>query len=233
VEAGSGAPGAARQAAGPGAPAPQPGSGPPVAVTEEPGGPPDRIWTLPNALSLARLAGVPVFVWLVLGLHADGWAVLLLGAAAASDWLDGKIARAWHQESRLGQLLDPTADRLYIGAMLISLAVRAIIPWWLVGLLVGRELVLGAALLVLRARGYGPLQVSFIGKAATLCLLYAFPLLLLGTYGGPAPLVAKVLGWAFVYWGTALYWWAAGLYLVQVRQLSSGYHGGPAGSRRS
>jgi cardiolipin synthase len=234
VEAGSGAPGAARQAAGPGAPAPRPGSGPPpAAATGGQGGLPDRVWTLPNALSLARLAGVPVFVWLVLGLHADGWAVLLLGAAAASDWLDGKIARAWHQESRLGQLLDPTADRLYIGAMLISLAIRAIIPWWLVGLLVGRELVLGAALLVLRARGYGPLQVSFIGKAATLCLLYAFPLLLLGTYGGTAPLVAKVLGWAFVSWGTALYWWAAGLYLVQVRQLSGGHRGGPAGSRRS
>lgn len=181
---------------------------------------PDRIWTVPNLLSMARLAGVPVFVWLVLGPHADAWAVGLLFGAAASDWLDGKIARAWHQESRLGQVLDPAADRLYIGAMLITLAIRAIIPWWLVGVLVARELVLGGALLWLRRHGWEPLQVSFVGKAATLCLFYAFPLLLLGTYGGTAAEVAKVVGWAFGLWGTALYWWAAGLYLAQTRQLT-------------
>ena len=117
-------------------------------------------------------------------------------------------------------MLDPAADRLYIGAMLITLAIRAIIPWWLVGVLVARELVLGVALLWLRAHGWEPLQVSFVGKAATLCLLYAFPLLLLGTYGGTAAEVAKVAGWAFALWGTALYWWAAGLYLAQARQLT-------------
>jgi cardiolipin synthase (CMP-forming) len=183
---------------------------------------PDRVWTVPNLLSMARLAGVPVFVWLVLGPKADAWAVGLLIAASATDWLDGKIARAWHQESRLGQVLDPAADRLYIGAMLIALALRAIIPWWLVAVLVGRELVLGLALLRLRGHGYGPLQVSFVGKAATLCLLYAFPLLLLGAYSGTAAEVARVAGWAFGLWGTALYWWAAVLYLAQTRQLTSG-----------
>lgn len=194
---------------------------------------PDRVWTVPNLLSLARLAGVPVFVWLVLGPKADIWAVVLLAVASATDWLDGKIARAWHQESRLGQVLDPTADRLYIGAMLITLAIRGIIPWWLVGVLAGRELVLGAALLWLRAHGWEPLQVSFVGKAATLCLLYAFPLLLLGTYGGTAAEVAKVAGWAFGLWGTALYWWAAVLYLEQTRQLTRGRPGGnQAGSGR-
>ncbi len=194
---------------------------------------PDRIWTVPNVLSLARLAGVPVFVWLVLGPKADAWAVGLLIAASATDWLDGKIARAWHQERRLGQVLDPAADRLYIGAMLITLAIRAIIPWWLVGVLVARELVLGVALLRLRGHGWEPLQVSFVGKAATLCLLYAFPLLLLGTYGGIAAEVAKVAGWAFGLWGTALYWWAAGLYLAQARQLISNRagHGRPGAGR--
>jgi cardiolipin synthase (CMP-forming) len=183
---------------------------------------PDRIWTIPNVLSIARLLGVPVFLWLVLGPHADGWAVILLFGAAASDWLDGKLARALHQESRLGQVLDPTADRLYIGAMLIALAIRSLIPWWLVGVLVGRELVLAAALLRLRARGWEPLQVSFVGKTATLCLFYAFPLLLLGAYSGDAAMVAKVVGWAFVLWGTALYWTAAGLYLVQAWRLTAG-----------
>lgn len=184
-------------------------------------GPPDRIWTIPNGLSIARLLGVPVFLWLVLGPHADGWAVILLIAAAASDWLDGKLARALHQESRLGQVLDPTADRLYIGVMLVGLAIRGLIPWWLVGVLVGRELVLGVALLRLRAHGWEPFQVSLVGKAATLCLFYAFPLLLLGAYAGPAAEVAKVVGWAFVAWGTALYWTAAGLYLVQAWRLTA------------
>jgi len=184
-----------------------------------------RILTVPNAISVARLAGVPVFLWLVLGPEADGWAVGLLIAAGLSDWLDGVIARAWDQQSRLGQVLDPAADRLYIAATLIGLAIRAIIPWWLVALLAARELLLAVALLVLRRYGYGPLQVSLVGKAATLCLLYAFPLLFLGAHAGTPALVARVLGWAFAIWGTALYWWAAALYLVQMRRLISAAQG--------
>jgi len=180
-----------------------------------------RIWTVPNGISMARLAGVPVFLWLVLGPKADGWAVGLLIAAAISDWLDGKIARAWNQQTRLGQVLDPAADRLYIAATLFGLAVRAIIPWWLVGLLLAREVVLGVALLVLRRYDYPPLQVSLVGKAATLCLLYAFPLLFLGAHAGTAAMIARIVGWAFAIWGTALYWWAAGLYLAQARALVS------------
>jgi cardiolipin synthase len=181
--------------------------------------PGDRVLTVPNAISIARLAGVPVFLWLVLGPHADGWAVALLIAAGVSDWLDGKLARAWNQQSRLGQVLDPAADRLYIAATLAALAIRQIIPWWLVAVLALRELVLGVALLVLRHYSIGPLQVSFLGKAATLCLLYAFPLLFLGSHAGTAALVARVVGWAFAIWGTALYWWAAALYLRQARQV--------------
>jgi cardiolipin synthase (CMP-forming) len=184
-----------------------------------------RILTVPNAISVARLAGVPVFLWLVLGPEADGWAVGLLIAAGLSDWLDGVIARAWDQQSRLGQVLDPAADRLYIAATLIGLAIRAIIPWWLVALLAARELLLAVALLVLRSYGYGPLQVSLVGKAATLCLLYAFPLLFLGAHAGTPALVARVIGWAFAIWGTALYWWAAALYLVQMRRLISAARG--------
>ena len=179
----------------------------------------DRVFTVPNLISMARLAGVPVFLWLVLVPQADWWAVGLLIAAGLSDWLDGKLARAWNQQSRLGQVLDPAADRLYIAATLIGLAVRAIIPWWLVAALVARELVLAVALLVLRRHDFGPLQVSFVGKAATLCLLYAFPLVLLGSHAGTAALAARVTGWAFAIWGSALYWWAAALYLVQARHI--------------
>ena len=185
----------------------------------------DRVLTIPNGISVARLAGVPVFLWLVLGPRtatADYWAVGLLILAGLSDWLDGKIARAFNQRSRLGEVLDPAADRLYIAATIVALGVRAIIPWWLIAVLALRELTVGVALVVLRRRaGFSTLQVSFVGKAATLCLLYAFPLLFLGDHPGWGGTLARVLGWAFATWGTALYWWAAMLYLVQVRSLVS------------
>ena len=184
-----------------------------------PASPPDRVFTVPNAISVARLAGVPLFLWLVLGPHADWWAIAVLIVAGFSDWLDGKLARAWNQQSQLGQVLDPAADRLYIAATLVALAIRDVIPWWLVGLLVARELVLGVALLVLRRHSYGPLQVSLVGKVATLCLLYAFPLLFIGAHDDPVATVARVTGWAFAIWGTGLYWWAAVLYLQQTRQI--------------
>jgi cardiolipin synthase (CMP-forming) len=183
---------------------------------------PDRILTIPNALSVARLAGVGVFLWLVLGPKADAWAVCLLIAAGLSDWLDGKIARAWNQQSPLGQVLDPAADRAYIAATLFGLAVRGLIPWWLVAVLVSREVVLGVALLALRRHHFGPLQVSLVGKTATMCLLYAFPLLFLGAHDGGAALAARVAGWSFAIWGSALYWTAAALYLVQARRLIRG-----------
>ncbi|HUA28718.1 MAG TPA: CDP-alcohol phosphatidyltransferase family protein [Streptosporangiaceae bacterium] len=189
--------------------------------------PADRVVTIPNALSVARLAGVPVFLWLVLGLRSqtgDWWAVGLLIGAAASDWLDGKIARALNQQSRLGQVLDPAADRLYIVATILALAIRSIIPWWLVGLLAARELLLAGVLVVLRRHSYEPLQVSFVGKAATLALMYAFPLLFLGSHTASYSETARVAGWAFAIWGSALYWCAALLYVRQARSLVRGDH---------
>jgi cardiolipin synthase len=183
----------------------------------------DRIVTWPNALSAARLLSVPVFLWLVIGPRtatSDLIAAGILGLAGITDWLDGKLARMLNQQSRLGQLLDPAADRLFIAATIIALAVRGIIPWWLFGAIAGRELIVGVALLVLQRRTvYGALQVSFVGKVATLCLMYAFPLLFLGAHSGTAAEVVRVLGWAFAIWGIALYWWAAMLYLTQVRDL--------------
>ncbi len=184
-----------------------------------------RIWTIPNGISMARLLGVPVFLWLVLGVDSktgDWWAVGLLIASSASDWLDGKIARALNQQSRLGQLLDPAADRLYIVATIVALAVRGIIPWWLVSILAARELLMAADLAILRRHGWGALQVSFVGKTATLCLLYAFPLLFLGAHVASYAETARVAGWTFVIWGSALYWCAAMLYIVQTRRLLAG-----------
>jgi cardiolipin synthase (CMP-forming) len=179
----------------------------------------DRVLTVPNVLSMLRLLGVPVFLWLILGPEADGWAVVLLMVSGFTDYLDGYIARRWHQISRLGQVLDPLADRLYIFATLLGLGIRDIVPWWLVGLLVARDVLLAMTLPVLRRLGHGPLEVHYLGKAATFNLLYAFPLLLLGDNSGTAATVCRVLGWAFAIWGTALYWWAGVLYLQQVRAL--------------
>lgn len=177
----------------------------------------DRVLTVPNVLSLLRLLGIPVFLWLVLGPEADGWAVLLLVVSGVTDYLDGVIARRTGQISRLGQLLDPLADRLYVIATLLGLGLRDIVPWWLVVLLLGRDVVLAFTLPVLRRHGLGPLPVHYLGKAATFNLLVAFPLVLLGGGSGAAADVARVFGWAFLVWGTALYWWAGMLYLVQVR----------------
>jgi len=177
---------------------------------------PDRVWTLPNALSVLRLLGVPVFLWLLLGPHADGWAFAVLAVSGLTDWADGKLARALDQSSRLGALLDPAADRLYIVSTLVALAIRDVVPVWLVVVLLGRELVLGAMLLVLRRYGYPPLQVHYLGKAATLLLLYAFPCLLLAQGSGTLAHVAQPFAWALTIWGTALYVLAGVFYVVQV-----------------
>jgi cardiolipin synthase (CMP-forming) len=180
----------------------------------------DRILTIPNALSALRLAGVPVFLWLVLGPHRDGLALILLMVSGLTDYLDGKLARMLGQSSKIGALLDPLADRLYIASTIIALAIRGIIPLWLLLVLLARDLVLLAFVPVLLRMGYGfTLQVHFLGKAATFNLLYAFPLLLLGDGHDPLNDLAGALGWAFAIWGTALYWLAAGLYVLQVRQV--------------
>lgn len=179
----------------------------------------DRVLTLPNVLSLLRLLGVPLFLWLLLARHADAWAVLVLIIAGITDWADGKLARGLHVVSRLGQMLDPIADRLYIAATIIGLAIRDVIPWWLVLVLLLRDVFMLTLVPALRTRGFTSLPVHFLGKAATFCLLYAFPLVLLGSDAAPWALVAKVSGWAFAIWGMALYWWAGLLYAWQTVQL--------------
>jgi cardiolipin synthase (CMP-forming) len=176
----------------------------------------DRVWTLPNVLSFLRLAGVPLVLWLILGPQADGLAVLVLALGGFTDWLDGYLARAWHQTSRIGQMLDPIADRLYILAVLIGLALREIVPWWLAVIIVGRDVFVVVLVPILKTRGYSSLPVHFVGKVATFCLLYAFPLVLLGSGQQGWLQVAWVLGWAFAIWGTALYWYAGGIYAVQI-----------------
>ncbi|HET6967788.1 MAG TPA: CDP-alcohol phosphatidyltransferase family protein [Ornithinibacter sp.] len=177
-----------------------------------------RVLTLPNVLSALRLVGVPVFLWAILT-ERDALAIVLLVASGLSDYLDGKIARKYGLVSRVGQLLDPVADRLYIVSTLLGLAWREIIPWWLVGVLFAREVFMAVVVLIAKRHGWVGLPVHFAGKAATFNLLYAFPLLLLAEGDGVWARIAEPVGWGFVIWGTALYWVAGILYAMQLRRL--------------
>lgn len=175
-----------------------------------------QIWTVPNLLSIGRLIGVPVFLWLMFADHRL-WALWVLVVSGVTDYLDGKIARRYGLVTRLGQLLDPAADRLYILSTIIALAWKDIIPWWLVAVLLLRELMLFGLGPTLRRHGLPIPPVHFIGKAATFCLIYGFPLVLLGSLDNAWGDVARPIGWSFVWWGTVLYWLAGVMYVGQVR----------------
>ncbi|MCX6407745.1 MAG: CDP-alcohol phosphatidyltransferase family protein [Propionibacteriales bacterium] len=179
----------------------------------------DRLVTIPNLLSVVRIVLLPVFLWLVLGPEQDVLALLVLVVSGVTDYLDGKLARRLNQTSKIGAILDPVADRLYILAVVVGLALRDIIPWWLAVLLPLRDVFLFSLVPFLRTRGYSSLPVHFLGKAATAGLLYAFPLLLLGDGSGTVADLAEVFGWAFAIWGVGLYWWGGVLYAFQVRRL--------------
>jgi cardiolipin synthase (CMP-forming) len=176
----------------------------------------ERWLTVPNALSFLRLLGVPLFLWLLLGPRADGWALVVLMTSGITDWLDGRLARALDQYSRLGELLDPLADRLYTVATLVAFLIRGIVPWWVLVLIIGRDVVVSAALPLLRRKGYLAFPVLYVGKAATLNLLYAFPLLLLAQMDWPGADLARPFAYAFTAWGIALHLWSGTLYLIQL-----------------
>jgi cardiolipin synthase len=193
-----------------------------------------RVLTIPNLISIFRLAGVPLFLWLILVPEADGWALAVLFVSGISDYADGYLARKLNQTSKVGEILDPVADRLYILSTVLGLAARGIIPWWVAALLPARDAFLWCLVPFLRTRGYSALPVHFLGKAATANLLYAFPLLLLGDGTGALPTLARVFGWAFAIWGTGLYWWAGLLYAWQVKTLlADPDHRAPATARAS
>lgn len=179
----------------------------------------DRVVTLPNVLSVLRLIGIPIFLWLVLVEHQEVAALGVLVVSGITDYLDGWLARRLDQFSRLGRLLDPIADRLYILAVVVALAVRGFVPWWIAVILPLRDVLLWGLVPFLRSRGLSSLPVHFLGKAATFNLLYAFPLLLLGHGDGVWHTLARVFGWSFAIWGIGLYWCAGLLYAWQTRRL--------------
>jgi cardiolipin synthase len=177
-----------------------------------------RVLTIPNVLSAIRLVLVPVFLYLLLSRHSYGWATAILMFGGASDWADGKIARlVANQSSRLGELLDPLVDRIYMVTVPLGMALAGVVPWWLVAVLLGRDAVLAGTLPVVRSRGVTALPVTYIGKGATFALMSGFPLILLGQCDFSWNRAVAAVGWAFVIWGTGMYLWSAVLYLLQVR----------------
>ena len=161
--------------------------------------------SVPNALTFLRFLGIPLFIYLTLNLEADGWAIVVLAIGGATDYFDGKIARAWNQTSRFGELADPAIDRLYILGILIVFFMRDIIPIWMIVIIVGRDIVLALITLLMNRKGIPPFTVTYLGKAATFNLMYAFPFILLAQSEGLFGTIAFVLGWSFAIWGIALY----------------------------
>jgi cardiolipin synthase len=173
-----------------------------------------RVLTVPNLLSFLRLALVPVFLLLLVEGY-DAWALIILAVSSLTDFLDGWIARRFNQITRLGQLLDPAADRLYIFAALIGLAWRDLVPWWIVAVVVGRDVFLLILGVVLANHGFGPLPVHLLGKVATFCLFYALPMIMLGQAFPGLSWWSEPVGWAFGLWGAYLYWWAGVIYAIE------------------
>ncbi|MFE3291968.1 CDP-alcohol phosphatidyltransferase family protein [Rhodococcus sp. NPDC059234] len=180
----------------------------------------DRILTVPNVLSVVRLIGVPIFVYLLLVPHADGWALAILMLSGFTDWADGKLARLLNQTSKLGGLLDPLVDRLYVVSTLIAFAMRDIIPWWVAAILIGRDLVLACTLPIYRRRGLPPPTVLYLGKAATFALMFALPLVLAAQGDWAFAPYGRAWGYALLAWGTGLYVWTGLLYLLAARNVA-------------
>ncbi|MCK0440779.1 CDP-alcohol phosphatidyltransferase family protein [Gordonia alkaliphila] len=166
-----------------------------------------------------RLALIPVFVWVLMGADSPGWALAILIVSGLSDWLDGKLARWLDQSSKIGALLDPAADRLYVIVIPICFGLKGYVPWWVIGLIVARDVLLLGTAPLLKSRGITALPTLYIGKAATFALMSSFPWLLGGQIDGIVGTVAFPIGWAFLIWGVGMYLWTLVLYWIQTVQV--------------
>jgi cardiolipin synthase len=183
----------------------------------------DRILTVPNAITMVRLACIPLFVWLLFGAHRPIWAAALLAVLGATDWVDGFVARRWHQVSTVGKVLDPTADRVLVGTAVISVMVAGAVPLWFGLLTVIREVLVSAAVLLLASLGAERIDVLWVGKAGTFGLMFAYPTFLLahGHAGWQHPI--EIVAWLSAIPALTLAWIAAAAYIpLSRRALSRG-----------
>jgi cardiolipin synthase (CMP-forming) len=192
----------------------------------------DRLLTVPNAITVVRLACVPVFCWLLFGAHEQTAAALLLGVLGASDFADGYVARRWHQVSTVGKVLDPVADRILVVTAVISVLVVGAAPVWLGTAALLREVVVSAAVLLLASMGAQRIDVLWLGKAGTLGLMFAFPIFLLANGDAGWQQGLYVVAWLFAVPGLVLGWAAAAAYVPKALDaLRAGRaHGRHAGS---
>jgi cardiolipin synthase len=174
-----------------------------------------EVVNVPNLLSFLRILLVPVFLWFLLE-ELFLAAIAVLAVAGLTDFLDGFLARKLNQTTKLGKMLDPVADRLYIFATLLALSATGYVPWWLAGLVILRDVLMLISLPLLASVGYRSLPVHYLGKAGTFALLYSFPLLLMGKIFTQAAFIITPIAWAFALWGVTLYWWSGFVYLWQL-----------------
>jgi cardiolipin synthase (CMP-forming) len=178
----------------------------------------DRILTAPNVITLVRLLCIPVFLWLLFGLHRQTAAAILLAVLGATDWVDGYVARRYGQVSTFGKVLDPTADRVLVGTAVISIMVYGAVPLWFGIATIAREVLVSAMVLLLASLGAARIDVLWVGKAGTFGLMFAYPTFLLGygSAGWQEPI--RIIGWVTGLIGLGLAWWAAGSYIAPARR---------------
>jgi len=184
-----------------------------------------RILTVPNLITLVRLACIPVFLWLLFGAHRQTAAAILLAVLGATDWVDGHVARRFHQVSTLGKVLDPVADRILVGTSVIAIIVYGAVPVWFGVATVAREAVVSVAVLVLASLGAKRIDVLWVGKAGTFALMFSYPAFLLGHGTAHWQTPIRDIAWVTGLIGLVLAWIAAGSYIPVARQaLAEGRH---------
>jgi cardiolipin synthase len=178
----------------------------------------DRIFTVPNVITLVRLLCIPLFLWLLFVAHRQTAAAVLLAVLGATDWIDGFVARRYGQVSTFGKVLDPTADRILVGTAVISIMIYGAVPLWFGVATIAREVLVSAMVLLLAAMGAARIDVLWVGKAGTFGLMFAYPTFLLGdgTAGWQEPI--RIIGWVTGLVGLGLAWWAAGSYIAPARR---------------
>ncbi len=181
--------------------------------------PRDVVFTIPNIISLLRIISIPIIAWLITE-HSMVWALVVLALSFASDGLDGLIARKFNQVSKIGQLLDPIADRLLILCSILALGICHVVPWWMLILVALRDVTMAVLTVVLAQHNYGPLPVHFVGKTGTAMLMIAIVALIFADiWSNSATDTLHLCGLATGIWGVGLYWLAGYIYIRQGIQL--------------
>jgi cardiolipin synthase len=187
-----------------------------TASPEEPGL--DRIATVPNAITLVRLACIPVFLWLLFGANRQTAAAVLLGVLGATDWIDGFVARRFHQVSTFGKVLDPVADRVLVVTAVLAITIHGAVPVWFGAATLAREVVVSGAVLLLASLGAARIDVLWVGKAGTFALMFSYPAFLLSHGSAPWQDPVNVVAWVTGIIGLVLAWIAAGSYVPVARK---------------